>query len=300
MNMQISSADKNRYFYEYAFWDYINAYNKAQIKDERIDRIIRVSEARAMRKKLGDSLKAENKTMSNAGGLFINTVDDIMRETRGVTLYSDGYISNKKQLDNFIDMVGLEKGNDNVYDQNSYLPISPYDPRFSWRRALVENGSRLCSVKSNEVDDVNDLTKDFKKCRSISFYSQPYKTTKDDKTYYVANESGVNVIDTDDMSGVTRLAKYMTKEEYADASVWLAREIDTVSESKDLSHDEIRNIILQKSKQAQKSAAILKGLSDMGRPYEISRDEYPGQLKATVENTKLNVRITEKIGTEDY
>ena len=159
MNMQISSADKNRYFYEYAFWDYINAYNKAQIKDERIDRVIRVSEARAMRKKLGDSLKAENKTMSNAGGLFINTVDDIMRETRGVTLYSDGYISNKKQLDNFIDMVGLEKGSDNVYDQNSYLPISPYDPRFSWRRALVENGSRLCSVKSTEVEDVNDLAK---------------------------------------------------------------------------------------------------------------------------------------------
>ena len=298
--MQISSADKNRYFYEYAFWDYINAYNQSQIKDERIDRVIRVSEARSMRKRLGDSLKAKGKTMSNAGGLFINSLDDIMRDAKGVTLYSDGYISNKTQLNNFINMVGLKKGSDNVYDENSYLPISPYDPRFSWRRALVENGSRLCSVKSTEVEDVNDLTKDFRKCRSISFYSQPYQTTKNDVTYYTANESGVNVIDTDDMSGVTRLAKYMTREEYADASVWLEREIDSLSESKDLSHDEIRNIILQKSKQAQKSAAILKGLSDMGRPYEISRDEYPGQLKATVNNTKLNVRITEKVGTEDY
>lgn len=296
--MQISKESKNRYFYEYAYWSTIDAYNKS-LEDKK--NVIKTKEARVYRKKLEGILKKNAKEEVKGdvfAGLYTNAfaqgVNEVLRERVGYdayTLTNGKYETLLQQRIDFAEMTSIDGKNTNLYGDDKYIPISPYDPRYSWRRAMLENGSKLSSIRVNDVENLDTFYKDYDLNTSTKVYSVPQKIKKDGKEIYIAEESKLNFLEKDDRSGLTMLMPYMTSQEYESVSEWVNRDLSDNVDDKDI-NNRMNNM--------KKAIKILRGLSDMGRDYEIVKDEYPGQIKANIKGTKLNVRLTEKKGTDEY
>lgn len=291
--MQISQENKNRYLYEYAFWDVVRTHNDA-LDDKKA--CIRTSEARAFRKTLGDMLKKEGYSLETCPmSRFTKAVNGVLKDRMGYAPYKeesgkDALFS--KSLQTYVSMTGMKPKVNEWEGENLYLPISPYDPRYSDRKAILENGSRLSSLRVSDIENVDDLHNDLYASSRILVYGEPYGVKLSDGSFgYTASESSLHLLEEDDRSGMTMLMPYMTKEEYADVSEWVNRDLDPTISASDL---------LARKKYMKKAVAILDTLQDMGRAYSIRRDEYPGQIKANIKGTKFNVRLTEKKGTEAY
>ena len=299
--MHISKMNKNRYFYEYAFWQIIDQYNTS-IEDKK--QIIHTREARGLRRSLEKELKTQamaKNLQKDANTITLNTcsaplfcqcVNNVLQKRIGYMPYTKDNNAFRTQLMQFSAMSGVTNESDNIVGENHFIPISPYDTRFSWRKALVENGSRLGSIKVNEVDNLDVVATDVNTASMTHLYSMPrlFKNEKGEKVY-MANDLKINLLEDDDKSGLTLLMPYMTQAEYAKIANWV---------NQDISENMTMQDIVQRQKNMQKSIMILYTLNNAGRAYTISKDEYPGQIKANITGTKVNVRLTEKHDTQEY
>ena len=292
--MQISKGSKTRYCYEYAFWDTVNSYNESRQGGKGV---IRTSEARKFRNELTARLKSQNTGLENCTvSMFTQEVNNIFTERMGYAPYQEANPKDeayRKQFNSYKNMTGVRQGSDELTGDYNFLPISPYDPRWSWRKGLREQGSRLASVRVDDVENIDGFDRDFAANVEVELYGAPeLRQGRNGNPYYQANEVGIKLLEDDDRSGMTMLAPYMSRSEYNDVVEWVNRDLQN--------EEPTYNNVLNRRRNMQKSVSILKELSKMGRGYSISRDEYPGQIKANVDGTKLNVRITEKKGTEQY
>ena len=145
--MIISKENKNRYLYEYAFWDAIDVHNNS-LEDRKES--IKTREARAFRKELDILIKNEGKSLENCPiSLFIKNMNTILENRMGYKPYVEENSKDRlfrKSLNDYIGMTGTNPEKSQLHGDNNFIPISPYDPRFSWRKAMLENGSRLAAV----------------------------------------------------------------------------------------------------------------------------------------------------------
>lgn len=314
-----NSRDINVLFYEYCFQNAIETYN-----ENHKDNLIRTSEARELRRRLDMVMKAKNKMMQKEyfdkygdvsnyteltmktcpSNIFKSCLNKTLKDRMGENFYTN---ENHKALLNkqygyFIGMTKFSKGIKEMNDDLSYIPISPYMPDVAYRKAILSNGSRLSFVKSSEIENLSDLfnteldvageVKNLSRQQNIKLYTEPFFYQNGGDIKVRTRELADKLLEKDDVSGLTYVMPYIKTDEYNAVRDWVNDEFDL---------NNITNTdLLKRQTEGLKSATILRGLSDLGKTYVIDKDLEKGQIRAKIDGTKINVRLTEKMGLENY
>lgn len=278
---------KIKHFYEYALWNVVDSYNLNVVNENKKGEnksIITCSEARALRDAFEQRLKDAGRDISTLGkGSFSKLTDEIYGERIGYKYYGDNYDAIiKQQTSEFLEMSGI--GSDRDRDQ-IYLPISPYDPEFSDRKSIRENGSRLSGVSITQLHDMYLFAPGL----SIGLYTF---TNSPQGGRWWMSENKPTLTSKEDILGITPLMKYMSEKEFEECSAFLLKSMKE--------EDFGKNATKLKKELVDKAIYILEGLNDMGQTYTIEPDINDGQLIAKLEGSNFNVRILDRAGQESY
>lgn len=285
--MKLNREDKFRYLYEYAFYDVIREHNEAEKATGNPDYIM-ASEGRVLRERLGKRLESIGKSMETTSvAEFRDAVNAVVGPRIGGPVYvADGHGSeraqSKRQLGEFMAMVGLERGTETeVSGEGHFLPISPYDPRFSMNDAVMDNGTYLGGIAVDDpaVESSSDLIRVGSSTRAK--YLGNLHMNRDGA--WVARETNRPLKNKADMLGMTNLKRFMSDADYRKCTQWVERGFDLSSMT--------RADVMTHRRSVQRAVAILDELDQEGREYTISPDMNPGQLKATIDGTRVSVRV---------
>ena len=163
------------------------------------------------------------------------------------------------------------------------LPIPIYDARFARNEVVKLNAPKQLFVK---VDDVEDLAEGKpSKLRDLDVMSKIDVYVE--RQYGQSLEIG-KLATQSDLSGVSQLSKYMSQDEYNDVADWVNM----------IGKEDSSQYMSQKA--VDRAIAILNYLNDQGTPYTIERDLNPGQIRARLTGTNLQVRLTDSSDNEHY
>ncbi|WP_211236597.1 hypothetical protein [Arthrobacter castelli] len=168
------------------------------------------------------------------------------------------------------------------------LPISPYDPDWSERATIKNAGTALSYVPDETIERaVGGQTGRLSspECGPMMVW----KLDGDGK----AVESGRAMSD-EDASGLTALMDKMSAAEYDQVRNWV------IDGGRDPRTGRIDRNRFMSPAALGRSVAILEELQSQGLDYEVLKDQNPGQIKARVSGTGMNVRLTETRDHEDY
>lgn len=157
------------------------------------------------------------------------------------------------------------------------LPLSPYDERFSMKRAMLDNGGRVLWADMSEMVSGAGTIMDVENANLYVEGVTPEGLPDGDFKYRC------RLNHQDDVTGLSRLRPYMSDNEYKSVQPKITRDGVTFS-----------------PEALDKSVAILQWLTDNGYSYTISNDTKPGQLKARIGNSKLDIRIMDTGKNEKY
>lgn len=267
---------RNLYFYEYAIADMIDKYNAGHMNTR-----IMTSEARAIHDRIVDKLGAKGVPLHKAVKTdFISACNDVCTERMG----GQNPYPEKKYLDDQITA---------FTEFDGVIPISPYDKRFSDRDTIRQNGSSILFVREDDVgDNVNQLS-NFVRGRKFSLYKMTERNGQ--QKYDVVG----NLTTKADLMGTSRLMGYMTQDEYDTVVPWIESGYGDIDWG-NMSDEEAERIVASRRDAMDRSAAILDGLRNMNIPYSIVKDMSPGQVRAELDGTKIQVRITDTPANQHY
>lgn len=218
------------------------------------------------------------------------------------TSYLDEYAS----LTGFrLDSVGSQARAAGTQSLDGYIPISPFDNNYAYRSTVLNQGTRILFAKASDMVTyrqtengshvlVNANVTDDRE-RNVHLYSrrvysdetsarrnlsEEYMTT--DKVFYRNVGSAYT---NDDAVGLARLKPYMTDADYRAACSCMMK----VSENERMSPQAM-----------DRAVAILQLLTNSGVPYTVKPDLRRGQLKASISNTKQDIRLTDLRKNEQY
>ena len=307
--MRTTRADRNRIFYHYAFWDMIHDYNESQKLTDH-PKYIMTSEARELGRKLQNAMdydvRKRNELFKKAGRpetatsasmqFYARVVNDLLGKRIGHDPIENTDHPNKDRyfmrlMDNYRRMTLTDE--EGVIPEVGFLPISPYDPMFANRAAVMDNGSSLGAVSGKYVGDSADLT-DMIKSQSV-----PYMTdlrlhkNGNDYVWQAHEHEGAVLTNASDLSGLSQLRRFMSDRTYREVESYVNAGFGDASK---VTPEQM------KKRQAgiDRAVAILDELSNMGYEYEIRRDEKVGQLKARVAGTRIDVRILDTPANSEY
>ena len=169
------------------------------------------------------------------------------------------------------------------YITSNMLAIPIYDARFARNEIVKINGTQQLFVK---VDDVEDIAGG----RPVNLRNPEVMRQMD---VFIPREYGepleVGKLATiSDLSGVSQLSKYMSQDEYKSVRDWVNM----------VGKDGPDKFMTQKA--VDRAVAILDYLNDNGTPYVIERDLNPGQIRARLTGTNLQIRLTDVRDNEHY
>lgn len=306
--MKLTGAEMNRSLHEFCFSSAIAEYNERE-KTKNDNSYIKVLEARTLRTALlnriaqlvgeqeDDASKALLERAKNDAsqlltgvkrGVFVTAMNDVLSNRMGYDVYPDGTSWSKDAYYRaFLDVTQVAKTGDSYeIGKNGFFPISPYDSRFQYRDVVLENGGRLGGIPYDaKVENVSDLS-DVMKSTTI-----PYSSIIETSNGYRGVDRGMFANDSD-VAGITRLKRYMTQDDYTKAMEWVSLHPD--NNKQDDTARKIRNYMLNRA------CGILDGLDEMGVETQIVPDEHPGQLKAVIPGTGINVRIYDTFDNAKY
>lgn len=304
--MKTERADRNNMFYQYAFWKVIHDYNEQERKDHGDDgNFIMASQAKDAGLRFYQGLEAaknaRNEAIRKANAnlkpgeapkpelssapvqSFVNGVDEIFRSWGKPEPFANEDMTNlvhsgkMQELQN--EYRAITKISKTGLSDDGYLPISPYDPRFSRLESVMDRGNELTCVANGSVEKFNDLF-DVTKSREVNLLGH---LREDGKSGYSAQALNRKLVSAGDLSGLSRLRQYMPADTYKKVSSFVNAGFDF----RNMTNEQVR----ARRKSMGKSVAILQALTDMGYEYEITPDTNAGQLKATVRGTRVNVRV---------
>lgn len=253
-----------RYFNEYLYQQAIQELNAKCVKENKS--VIPVSQARSIHEDL-----LLNVDMEKAGPkAFCSTVNELLSD------YSDEEtVLDKAKYDTYVDVFKQTTGLGDNGKKNSYpmLPLSPYDERFANNATFLLNGSNLLYARGKDIEELGE-------------------NFNEDMPVYRQTENGYRKAGTaqtkDDMSGMSKMMRYMSQSEYTDVADWV-NAVGLDDESKYMS-----------KKAVDRTCALLEHLQNEGVEYTIARDENPGQIKAMLTGTKISVRLTDSRANENF
>lgn len=287
-----------RYAYEYYFYRAIEQTKQLQAP-EKGGSVIMVSRAKRLREIVDEKLAEQELSMDDPDlgvSPVLSAIEDTMVENVADyqplfgdrTKNSDGY---RRLTQDMLNMLG--QGKPSAQNQNPTgpggprLPISPYDPRFSHRSTVKGAGSQLLMVPEETIDQV---------AGSVSKVDTTYT---EDMVFYTQDPDKGDLVEAgramslEDVSGMTELMGYMSRSDYDEVRDWVISGARTPEGGLDPSAFMSRDALAR-------SVAVLEELGEQGVDYKVVRDENPGQIKAVVEGTRINVRLTDTRKNENF
>lgn len=162
--------------------------------------------------------------------------------------------------------------------ENAALPISPYDPRWSYREVVIRSGNDLTYLPEEQFRQrggIDLIIAPEIKDKEFQLYSQA--GDEDGIAYYPIGQS----LRGKDELEFNRLSPYMTKDEYQQVFGKLSNDVFKMGDSVDV------GAVKESLKKAE---WILEYLQESGLDYRLTSNR-EGQVQAFVEGTRLDIRL---------
>lgn len=268
------------YFYEYVFY---KAVDEAR---ERTGELVPISQAQAIRARV-DGLLAAKGTSLNDPLLGVTDCLTAIDAAFGERLvgyepqFGDRTAGNPRYQElqrEFVLTTGVGEAGART---DARLPISPYDPAWSGRATVKRAGTSLLFVTDETIARATG--------GEAGPISDPrfgnavlWRLDEDGSPY----EAGRAMTD-DDAAGLTELMDKMSEAEYAQVRDWV------VDGGRDPRTGRIDRNRFMSRRAVARSAAVLEHLKSEGVAYEVLRDREPGQIKARMAGTGMEIRLTD-------
>lgn len=165
------------------------------------------------------------------------------------------------------------------------LLVSPHDPRWANRLTVVNSGNRLVSIPGEVVDRYTEGHEDMRALTTVALPLHEAFPGEDGSDQL--NELGTS-LSIDDRAGLTALRPYMSENEYKAHRDWALQAARVDGGADGPKYD--ASVFMDRAAR-ERAVAVLDDLASSGVDYEIVRDINPGQLKARVKGTGINVRV---------
>ncbi|WP_412075413.1 hypothetical protein ACLF6K_05700 [Streptomyces xanthophaeus] len=168
-----------------------------------------------------------------------------------------------------------------VDPKSARLPISPYDPDWSERATVKRAGTALVYLPDETIGRVAG--------GEVETLADPRRgnmvlwRTDDDGKPFEAGRAMTN----DDAAGLTALMDKMSQQEYDQVREWV------VDGGRDPQTNRVDRNRFMSQRAVARSAALLEELKAQGVSYEVMRDREPGQIKAKIAGTGMEIRLTD-------
>ena len=269
-----------RYFYEYVFYKAVE-----QARDQSGE-IIPISQAKAIRARV-DQILGQRGTaltdprlgvtdcLSAIDAAFSEKVPDYELQFGDHSPKNERYQSLQRD---FTRATGVGAQAD---PRSARLPISPYDPAWSERATVKRAGTELLyipdeTITKNADGEVGTLADPRRGNMTL------WRVDAEGKPY----EAG-RVMTNDDAAGLTALMDKMSRQEYDQVREWV------IDGGRDPQTGRIDRNLFMSQRAVTRSAALLEELKSQGVSYEVLRDREPGQIKAKIAGTGMEIRLTD-------
>ena len=266
-------------FYEFTIW------NTIEFANSEIDGRWSVSECRTMRNRIManivSGLKARGMEVSYhtiTTPVLIEAMNSVIEDaTDGQVTYTKGNIvADRAEFFAYIE--------GRMIDKQKVVPLSPYWNLFEGNSAGNVAGTDLMFIGQEQLERANVSLAGF--MRGLRDRNVQLQQTSVSLLNPYGKLNEIPVLTNDDVSGLTKLAKYMTEREFSIASRHLA---SVVSSGNFMSNEAF-----------DRSIAILQYLQENGYEYEVTPDTLPGQIQARIKGTRIAVRLTEPRENERF
>lgn len=268
----------NRYFYEYL---YHRAVEQARAQNGAV---IPISSAKAIRARVDELLGANGSSLADprlGPRAALGAMDAALLEAvpdyeprYGAATYADNY---GQDLAAFTSITGLGPTQP---PQGAMLPISPYDPRWADRASVRAGGTELSWIADADIQAATEGV--------VADLHTP--DLGDLELLGLDPGRGVRprgpAMTGDDASGLTLLMDKMSAREYAQVRNWV---LDGARDPRSGEHR------FMSPQALARSVAVLDELKAQGQTYEVLRDREPGQIKARLSGSGMEVRLIDPV-----
>ncbi|MEU9601594.1 hypothetical protein AB0E06_32900 [Streptomyces sp. NPDC048109] len=269
-----------RYFYEYV---YHKAVEQAR---EQTGQVIPVSQAKAIRVRVDEILGQRGTALADPrlgvtdcltaiDQAFAEKVSDYEPQFGDHSPQNERYQQSQRE---FTRATGVGAPAD---PKSARLPISPYAPDWSERATVKRAGTALmylpdetiARVAGGKVETLADPRHGNMVLWRIDDEGKPFEAGR--------------AMTNDDAAGLTALMDKMSQQEYDQVREWV------IDGGRDPQTNRVdRNRFMSRGAVAR-SAALLEELKAQGVSYEVMRDREPGQIKAKIAQTGMEIRLTD-------
>lgn len=197
----------------------------------------------------------------------------------------------QKGSERFMDMIGRQVDGRRpvVGELGARLPVSPYDLRFSNRATVKKAGSTLLYVPVDDIELVVDG--DTKRLATTRKPGAKLFRDQDDMGRKLVEAGQLHT--REDASGMSDLMGFMSEREYNDVRSW----VEDGARDDNGRWDESRYMTAEAR---ARSVALLQELKDQGTAFTVVKDRNPGQIKAQITGTRIELRLTDLRANEKY
>lgn len=278
--MSTSTPGIRRYFYEHLFHTALDAARDAS------GELIPISRGRAIRRSLDEHLLAAGTSMDEpalavqpfmqalqAGIAEHTNSDPQIFPTR--TTKDEVYA---RSMSRFSALMGI--GQD-TSPQAARVPISPYDPRWAVRGTVRENGNEILLVRGEDLaTHANNSLEQLHRSRG------PLDLIRRDEN---ANESVAGrARSLDDITGISVLMDKMSRDEYRESKEWLVAGMRKPDGRLDFDKASSPAAL-------ERCTSVLDYLRAEGLDYSVEPDRKPGQIKAKIAGSGMEVRLIDLV-----
>ncbi|MFF8902619.1 hypothetical protein ACF082_34695 [Streptomyces lydicus] len=269
-----------RYFYEYVYYKAVE-----QARDQA-GQVIPISQAKAIRARVDEILGQRGTALADPRlGVTdcLTAIDQAFAEK--VSHYEPQFGDHSPQNERYQQLqreftratgVGAQ-----VDPKSARLPISPYDPDWSERATVKRAGTALVylpdetigRVAGGEVETLADPRRGNMVLWRIDDEGKPFEAGR--------------AMTNDDAAGLTALMDKMSQQEYDQVREWV------IDGGRDPQTNRVDRNRFMSQRAVARSAALLEELKAQGVSYEVMRDREPGQIKAKIAGTGMEVRLTD-------
>lgn len=276
--MSLKIDNPTKFFNEYFFYQYLHAANGVNyVRETSGLPPVKKRQALQLRDALTEALAEKGKTMSTAGkSLLIETIGEVfekagVEKSKLLPKHADMFYG--RALGNFCRMTGLDSKSASASTlgdiKETVLPVSPYDPTFSMRETMIDNGTGLLYAKADELsvaleaaaltaDNVQDV---FNENLVL------YRARQDDLSNGLRPVGAAYT--TGDLSGYSLLSTLVPARNALEVKAFV-------------NQDGAEAPVYADGEQIRKSFQVLSRLKEEGIEFSFKRDERAGQLKAEV------------------
>lgn len=269
-----------KYFYEYVFYKAVE-----QARDQSGE-IIPISQAKAIRARVDQILGQRGTAIADPqlgvtdcltaiDAAFSEKIPDYELQFGDHSPKNERYQSLQRD---FTRTTGVGAQAD---PRSARLPISPYDPAWSERATVKRAGTELLYIPDETITKNAD--------GEVGTLADPRRgnmtlwRVDDDGKPYEAGRAMTN----DDAAGLTALMDKMSRQEYDQVREWV------IDGGRDPQTGRIDRNRFMSQRAVARSAALLEELKSQGVSYEVLRDREPGQIKAKIAGTGMEIRLTD-------